>query len=262
MSPRCGPPGAERVGTVASVRDLSLAAVRNMGKESAVSTIVIILIVVIVVLIALGGMLYLRHQRSERLRTDFGSEYDRKVADSSSRSAGEKELTERQKRHRSMDIHPLDREERDSYRTSWEHLQGQFVDSPATAVREADTLVVAIMRKRGYPTDNFDQRADDISVEHPEVVQHYRAAHKVAMAQEKGDAGTEELRKAAISYRSLVQALLEDKPEANDRNGSSNTSDRTRQKSEQQPEQRSEKRSRDRSEPRAEQSSTDDRSKA
>jgi hypothetical protein len=82
------------------------------------------------------------------------------------------------------------------------------------------------------------------------------------MAQEKGDAGTEELRKAAISYRSLVQALLEDKPEANDRNGSSDTSDRTRQQSEQQPEQRSEKRSRDRSEQRAEQSSTDDRSKA
>jgi hypothetical protein len=126
------------------------------------------------------------------------------------------------------------------------------------------------MRKRGYPTENFDQRADDISVEHPEVVEHYRAAHQVAMAQERGDAGTEDLRKAAISYRSLVQALLEDKSEGDDRNGSSDSADHSRQQSEQQPEQQSEQqpdqqseqRSRNGSEQRAERSSTDDRSKA
>jgi hypothetical protein len=196
-------------------------------------TIVVILIVVIVVLVALGGMLYFRHQRSERLRTDFGPEYERKVADAPSRSAGEKDLSERQKRHRGLNIRPLDREERDSYRTSWDQLQGQFVDSPATAVREADTLVIAIMHSRGYPTDNFDQRADDISVEHPEVVEHYRAAHQVAVAQQRGDAGTEELRKAAISYRSLVRALLEAKPEdGDDRNGSSDSRNRSEQRSE------------------------------
>lgn len=261
MSARWVQPERSISGPDASVQGLFLAAVRNIGKESAVSTIVIILIVVIVVLIALGGMLYLRHQRSDRLRADFGSEYDRKVADSSSRGAGEKDLTARQKRHRAMDIRPLDREERDSYRTSWDRLQGQFVDSPATAVREADTLVVAIMRKRGYPTDNFDQRADDISVEHPEVVEHYRAAHHVAMAQERGDAGTEELRKAAISYRSLVQALLEDKSGGGERNGSSDHTPRARQQSEEQPESRSERSSRDGSEQRSEQASADDRSK-
>lgn len=211
---------------------------------------IIILVVVVVVLIAVGGVLYFRHQRSERLRADFGSEYERKVADAPSRGAGEKDLSERQKRHRALNIRPLDREERDDYRASWDRLQGQFVDSPATAVREADTLVIAIMRTRGYPTDNFDQRADDVSVEHPEVVEHYRAAHQVAMAQQRGDAGTEELRKAAISYRSLVQALLEDKPEQQDPNGAANSSESPRQQPEQQPEQRPER------------SSTNDRSTA
>lgn len=212
--------------------------------------LIVIVVVVIISVIAVGGFLYSRHQRSERLRTDFGSEYERKVADAPSRSAGENDLAERQKRHRSLNIRPLDREEREGYRTSWNQLQGQFVDSPADAVREADVLVVAIMRKRGYPTDNFDQRADDISVEHPEVVEHYRAAHHVAMAQERGDAGTEQLRKAAISYRSLVQALLEDKPDEHDRNGSPNPSERAGQ----QPEHRREQQSR--------RSDTDDRSTA
>jgi hypothetical protein len=216
-----------------------------------VSTILIVILVVVIIgLIVVGGVLYSRHQRSERLRTDFGSEYERKVADAPSRSAGESDLAERQKRHRSLNIRPLDREERDSYRTSWDQLQGRFVDSPADAVREADVLVVAVMRKRGYPTDNFDQRADDISVEHPEVVEHYRAAHQVAMAQERGDAGTEQLRTAAISYRSLVQALLEDKPEEHDRNGSPNPSGRPREQSEQRREQGPQR------------SDTDDRSKA
>lgn len=193
------------------------------------STVVVILILVIVVLIVIGGVLYFRHQRSERLRTEFGSEYDRKVADSPSRGAGEKELQERQKRHNALNIRPLDGVERDNYRRSWDQLQGQFVDSPSQAVGEADALVVAIMRKRGYPTDNFDQRADDISVEHPEVVQHYRAAHQVAIAQQRGDAGTEDLRQAAISYRSLVEALLEDQSEAEGRDGSAHSSSGHRQ---------------------------------
>jgi hypothetical protein len=205
------------------------------------STIVVILIVVIVVLIVLGGILYFRHQRSERLRTDFGSEYDRKVADAPSRGAAEKDLKERQKRHSTLNIRPLDRAERDGYRRSWDQLQGQFVDSPSKAVGEADVLVIAIMRKRGYPTENFDQRADDISVEHPEVVQHYRAAHKIATAQQRGAAGTEDLRKAAISYRCLIQALLEDKPEGDERKGASDSSPRPRQQAGQRPEQRSER---------------------
>lgn len=184
---------------------------------------IVIVIIIVVVLIALGVVFYLRHQRSERLKGDFGSEYERKVADAPNRGAAEKDLRQRQERHRALNIRPLDHAQRDGYRRSWDRLQAEFVDSPANAAREADTLVIAIMRKRGYPTDDFEQRAEDMSVEHPEVVAHYRDAHRVALAQQRGDAGTEELRKAAISYRALVGALLEDssdKPQGKDRNGS------------------------------------------
>ena len=174
------------------------------------TTIIVILIVVVVALLAVSAALYLRRKRSEQLREEFGSEYERKVSEAPNRSAAEKELQGRKKRHDTLDIRPLEDTERASYRESWEKIQRGFVDSPGDAVRAADRLVIAIMSTRGYPTDDFDQRADDVSVEHPEVVQHYRSAHQVAVAHERGDAGTEDLRHAAISYRSLVQALLDD----------------------------------------------------
>jgi hypothetical protein len=174
------------------------------------TAVIIILIVVIVGLLVASVFLYLHRKRSERLRETFGSEYDREVADAPNRATAEKGLQERQKRHRMLDIRPLEHDERAGYHDSWEQVQRGFVDSPSEAVREADRLVIAIMATRGYPTDDFDQRADDMSVEHPDVVEHYRRAHQVAVAHERGDADTEQLRQAAISYRSLVQALLGD----------------------------------------------------
>lgn len=180
------------------------------------TVVIVILIVVIVALLAGGAALYLRRKRSAQLREDFGPEYEREVAGAPSRTAAEKNLQERKKRHHKLDIRPLEHDERAGYRESWEKVQRGFVDSPGDAVREADRLVIAIMGTRGYPTDDFDQRADDVSVEHPEVVAHYRQAHQVAVAHERGDAGTEDLRQAAISYRSLVQALLEDRTQESD----------------------------------------------
>lgn len=187
------------------------------------TTIIVVLIVIIVALVAVGGFLYLRHKRSEQLREEFGSEYEREVAGAPSRAAAEKELQERQKRHRALDIRPLERDEREGYRESWKQVQNEFVDSPGDAVREADRLVIAIMRKRGYPTDDFDRRVADVSVDHPDVVEHYRVAHRVAVAHERGDAGTEDLRQAAIAYRSLVGALLDDRSEMSDRTESTNS---------------------------------------
>jgi hypothetical protein len=175
-----------------------------------VSTIVIvILIVVILALLAVGAALYLRRRRSEQLRGQLGPEYEREVADAPNRAAAEKDLQARKKRHHTLDIRPLERDERVGYRESWDKVQREFVDAPGDAVREADRLVIAIMATRGYPTDDFDQRAADVSVEHPDVVEHYRRAHQIAVAHARGDAGTEDLRQAAISYRSLVQALLD-----------------------------------------------------
>lgn len=186
------------------------------------TTVIVVLIVIIVALVAVGGFLYLRHKRSERLREEFGSEYEREVAGAPNRAAAEKELQERQKRHRALDIRPLERDEREGYRDSWKQVQNEFVDSPGDAVREADRLVIAIMRKQGYPTDDFDRRVADVSVDHPDVVEHYRVAHRVAVAHERGDAGTEDLRRAAIAYRSLVGALLDDRSEVTDRTESRN----------------------------------------
>jgi hypothetical protein len=221
------------------------------------AVIVILIVVVVIVVIAVAGF-YLRRQRSARLRAEFGSEYERELKNAPNRTAAEKHLQGRQKRHCGLDLRPLERSERADYRKSWDHVQNEFVDSPGDAVRDADRLVIAIMRKRGYPTDDFDQRAADVSVEHPEVVEHYRDAHRVAVAHERGDAGTEQLRTAAISYRSLVQALLEDKSESQgtteehnttvepDRNGSANSPNRASRQDEQRPDR----------------SSTSDRSKA
>ena len=173
------------------------------------TVVIVILIVVILALLAVGAALYLRRRRSEQLREQFGPEYEREVADAPNRAAAEKDLQARKKHHNTLDIHPLERDERVGYQESWDQVQREFVDSPGDAVREADRLVIAIMASRGYPTDDFDQRAADVSVEHPEVVEHYRRAHQIAVAHTRGEAGTEDLRQAAISYRSLVQALLE-----------------------------------------------------
>ncbi len=146
------------------------------------TTVIIILIVIIVALVAVGGVFYVRQKRSERLREEFGPEYEREVASAPSRPEAEKELQARQKRHRTLDVRPLERDERAGYRESWERVQNEFVDSPGDAVREADRLVIAIMRKRGYPTDDFDQRAADVSVDHPDVVEHYRVLLRAVSA--------------------------------------------------------------------------------
>src|SRR5205085_5416215 len=98
---------------------------------------------------------------------------------------------------------------RDRYRSRWQELQADFVDDPAGSVTKADTLIQEVMRTRGYPVDDFDTRAADLSVDHPDVVENYRAAHGIAVAHERGKAGTDELRRAIQHYRSLFDALVE-----------------------------------------------------
>ncbi len=169
--------------------------------------IVIVVAAAIVVLGALG--VAWRAQRSKKLRTAFGSEYDRVAADAPSRREAEAELRERQRRHEEFDIRPLDPPARDRYLARWQHTQATFVDDPAGAVTEADLLIQEVMRERGYPVEDFDTRAGDLSVDHPDVVEHYRAAHGVAVADERGKADTEDLRQAVQHYRALFEELLE-----------------------------------------------------
>ncbi|GAA2553275.1 hypothetical protein [Pseudonocardia hydrocarbonoxydans] len=173
-------------------------------------TVIVLIVVVVVLVIALGvaGALLSRRRRSERLQERYGSEYDRTLAETGDPRETEARLVEREKRHRSLDVRDLRPEERDRFDASWVEIQRGFVDDPVHAVRQADVLVVEIMRTRGYPVDDFEQRAEDISVEHPDVVAHYREARAVRDATEHGRADTEQQRHAVTSYRSLVEALL------------------------------------------------------
>ncbi|HEY2724263.1 MAG TPA: hypothetical protein VGI84_06220 [Pseudonocardiaceae bacterium] len=173
--------------------------------------LITVLVVVGVVLVLAGAaVLMSRIRRSQHLRAQFGPEYERVLAESGSRREAERALEQRWERHEQHDIRPLRPDERHYYRSSWQQVQRDFVDDPGQAVRNADRLVVVIMRERGYPVDDFEQRAADISVAHPQVVEHYRQARLIADSHQAGRASTEDLRNAVTSYRSLVDALLDD----------------------------------------------------
>jgi hypothetical protein len=171
----------------------------------------VIAIVVVVVLLALLAFFAGRQRRSRRLQDRFGPEYDRTVEQAGDRRAAEAELRERAERRQKLDIIPLEPEARARYIEAWRNTQAQFVDEPAEATREADRLITSVMRDRGYPVDDFEQRAADISVDHPQVVDDYRAAHAIAAANDRSEASTEDLRQALVHYRSLFEELLEDR---------------------------------------------------
>jgi hypothetical protein len=169
--------------------------------------IVIGVIVAIVVLGVVFGAL--RTRRSRSLQDQFGPEYDRTVDKAGGRREAERELAERQKRHDELELKPLSQDARERYLQQWQVTQGRFVDDPTGAVSEADDLVQRVMRDRGYPVDDFEQRAADISVEHPELVEKYRTANGIARASERGEASTEDLRHSVRHYRALFVELLE-----------------------------------------------------
>jgi FtsZ-interacting cell division protein ZipA len=165
--------------------------------------------IVAVVLIALTAWFIHRRKQSHRLKEHFGPEYARSVDDLGSRSKAESELKAREKRVERLNIVPLTPSEAARFSETWRDLQGRFVDNPKGAVVQADELVRELMLKRGFPLGDFEHRAADISVDHPEVVANYRAAQTIAIRNEHGEANTEELRKAVVHYRALFDELLE-----------------------------------------------------
>ena len=171
----------------------------------------VVIVVVAVVVVAAVVVAALRTRRTRELQERFGPEYDRVAADAPTRREAESELSERAKRREQFDIRPLDSSDRDRYRTRWQDVQARFVDDPAGAVADADALIQEVMRARGYPVDDFETRANDLSVDHPDVVERYRAAHGIAVADERGNAGTDDLRHAIQHYRALFDALVESK---------------------------------------------------
>src|SRR5450756_1493201 len=170
----------------------------------------IVLAAVVILLIAVLAWLYVRKRRSTTayLRQKFGPEYERAVQKHGSERKAEAKLEDREKRVEKLTIRDLDPMERERFSKRWESVQSRFVDSPKGAVAEADDLVSSLMKTRGYPVSDFDQRAADISVDHPRVVENYRSAHEIALRLGKGEASTEELRTAMIHYRSLFDDCL------------------------------------------------------
>lgn len=169
-----------------------------------------LIILAVVVVVALLAALWWRRERTRRLRTRFGDEYDRTIDDADSRRAGERALRDRVSRRDELHIVPLSAEAAHRYAEEWRGVQERFVDAPAESVNEADVLVMQVMRDRGYPVDDFDRRAEDVSVDHPDVVANYRSGHDIADQSRAGEADTEELRQAVVHYRALFTVLLED----------------------------------------------------
>lgn len=170
-------------------------------------TVLIIAAIVIVALVVVGYLL-MRRRRSEQLRSRFGPEYDRAVEEKGDRSKAEAELAARERRVEKLDVRPLDPATRRGFMERWSEVQARFVDDPPRAVMFADALIAEVMSARGYPVKDFEQRAGDISVDHPEVVEHYRIAHDIAARHGRGEAGTEDLRQAMIHYRALFEDLV------------------------------------------------------
>jgi hypothetical protein len=171
--------------------------------------VAIVAAVVLAIIVVLAVWSYLRRRRSEDLRNTFGPEYDRVVSDQG-RGAGEKELEGRRDRVKVFDVRPLSQEQRATFTGRWRESQARFVDDPSGAIGEADVLVEEVMLARGYPIeDDFERRAADISVDHPDLVSNYRSAYEVSKRHESGDATTEELRRAMVNYRALFADLLE-----------------------------------------------------
>jgi hypothetical protein len=167
-----------------------------------------VLIAIVVVLLGVVAWLALERRRSARLRAGFGPEYTRTVAAVGDRRRAEAELDARRERVEALQIRPLAPDDRERFAAAWHTAQSRFVDDPGGAIAEADRLVADVMEARGYPVGDFEQRAADISVDHPRVVEHYRAAHRIAEREARGEADTEELRRAMVDYRALFEELL------------------------------------------------------
>jgi hypothetical protein len=172
-------------------------------------TRLIALAAALIVVVAVAAWLYGRKRRAATagLRQKFGPEYERAVLMHGSKA--EAKLVDREKRVERLNIRDLDSREYERYSKQWQAVQSRFVDSPKGAVAEADDLVSSVMKARGYPVSDFDQRAADISVDHPRVVENYRSAHQIALRVGKDQATTEELRTAMIHYRSLFEELVQ-----------------------------------------------------
>jgi FtsZ-interacting cell division protein ZipA len=174
--------------------------------------ILVAVIVIAVIVVAAIGFISSRKRRSRKLREHFGPEYERVLKQEGDQRRAEGVLEFREKRREKFKIRPISAADRQSFSVRWREVQARFVDDPRGAVTVADSLVTDVMQARGYPIGEFEQRAADLSVDYPSIVDNYRAGHEIAMRHSQGKASTEDLRQAMMHYRVLFEELLaEDK---------------------------------------------------
>lgn len=161
-----------------------------------------------IAILCIAAFIIFRKRRTEGLRSRFGPEYDRALKESGDRSHAEATLEQRKKRVERLNIRPITPSDTARFTESWRKVQARFVDDPKSAVTEADQLLGEVMSTRGYPVSDFEQRAADISVDHPRVVENYRTGHEIALRHAQGQASTEDLRQAMIHYRTLFMDLV------------------------------------------------------
>lgn len=172
------------------------------------SPTIIIAVLLIVIVGAIIGWLFARRVHATKLKDRYGVDEYAHTVSARGKNAAHTEMDGRQKHVDGLKIHELTREEREQYHSEWSEVQSNFVDEPGVAIVGADRLIQKVMRQRAYPVSDFEQRASDLSVTYPDLVSNYRAARKITLRQERGEANTEELREAMIHYRSLFDELL------------------------------------------------------
>jgi hypothetical protein len=183
-----------------------------------------LLVVAVIVAAGLAAWFYMQKRRTDELSTRYGDEYRHTVEKTGDRRKAESDLEAREERVRGLDIRPLSSDQRRDFIRRWEQVQADFVDDPRGSIGDADRLLIEVMETRGYPVGDFERRAEDISVDHPRVVQHYRAAHAVAARHEQDGVETEDLRRAMVDYRALFEELVS----STDRQGDDDERSRTR----------------------------------
>jgi len=186
----------------------------NLSANPTLTYVLVGVLIAVVIAVIAWSYAQKRRKQSERLERHFGPEYARTVNQLGDKAKAEAELESREKRAKHFTITPLTPTDAARFGEAWSVLQSRFVDDPKGAVADADRLVQEVMTKRGYPMADFERRAADVSVDHPNVVANYRAARAIALRDGRGEASTEELRKAVVHYRALFQELLEVAPSA------------------------------------------------
>lgn len=171
--------------------------------------IVIIVVLAVVGVAAWAGLRTRRADGSRTLKERFGDEYDRAVEHASDTSEAERELERRVERHERLQITELSQQDRDRYAEAWLDVQRRFVDDPEATLGDADRLITGAMHDRGYPTEHFDQKVEDLSVEHADTLNAYREAHEIADRHERQGVSTDELRRAMQHYRTIFEAIVE-----------------------------------------------------